>query len=65
MNIDGKSNATNQERKPLNSLLHAIEKSLPAGSVRVVTPLVRDESGEVVFSHVTWKIPTDNEASGH
>jgi hypothetical protein len=64
MDIDGKSNATNQKRKPLDPALQAIEKSLPEGSVRIVTPLVWDESGEVVLGCVTWKAPGDNEASG-
>jgi hypothetical protein len=64
MNIDGKSNATSQKRKPVDPALQAIEKSLPAGSVKIVTPLVRDESGEVVLACVTWKTPGDNEARG-
>jgi len=70
MNIDGKSSATEQKSRPveavhpIEAICQMMEKNLPEGSVRTATPLFRDESGEVVLSHISWKIPGGNEASG-
>jgi hypothetical protein len=70
MNVDGKSKVTGQEIEPVKAACHTIgavlkmiEKNLPEGSVRIITPVLRDESGEVVLSCVTWMTPGANEAS--
>jgi hypothetical protein len=57
MNIDWNSEEGKRAMARRNRLLRLIDRSAPEGSVRVTTPLVRDEHGEVVLAVTHWERP--------